>query len=125
MSVVASEALPWPVSGCARAHVEVSSGATVAVTEGGTNVLSVDGPWSAWVLLPAGSITVTVGALSSSATVGEGETWAVLAGLAPPLLVRQSASPWFAAWAEGFGFGLVVFGFGWILRLTKKIPADY
>jgi len=39
--------------------------------------------------------------------------------------VNPSSGFAFTAWCEGFGFGLAIFGVGWIIRMTKRIPSDF
>jgi hypothetical protein len=39
----------------------------------------------------------------------------------PVVIVEQSQPDVYPAFATGFGFGLTIFGFGWTLRLAKRV----
>lgn len=39
----------------------------------------------------------------------------------PVVITEQSQSDVYPAFATGFGFGLTIFGFGWGLRLAKRV----
>jgi len=117
----------WPVPNCGRVYLTVGDGQhlTLSVATAGFSG-TWSGPFASWVLVPVGSLEVSSGVGSAvTQDVGEGETWAAWPVTTGPVLVEQGTNGVLAAWAEGFGFGLALFGFGWVYRLTKKIPSNW
>jgi len=87
------------------------------------------GPTCGWFYVAAGGISYADCDSQDVATasVAGGRTYSmtIYGGYVNPPALRQLSAgdpDVLSAWSAGFGFGLTVFGFGWILRLTRRIP---
>lgn len=123
----AAESGPWPVPGCGRMYLSAADGQHLSVGVASAGFSGTwTGPYSGWLVLPAGLAEVSCGVGSAvSQEVAEGETWVAWPTTSGACVLEQGSNGVLSAWAEGFGFGLTLFGFGWVYRLTKKIPGNW
>jgi hypothetical protein len=117
----------WPVEGMARVWVDDFGGGSGnwSVSAGSVLVLTAadDARLHGWVLVPAGSVACDADGGNVGFVVAAGESWvASFSAGGVWTFGRVSSGDVWASLCAGFGLGLGVFGFGWILRLVRRIP---
>ena len=122
LAVSASE-FPWPVSGSGRVYFQSGASAVTLETVLGVQLLPASG--SGWVLVPVGTYGAGCLGVVTSVDVLDGQTYYLAPAPVGPgawWAVQDAPLNFLPTWSQGFGFGLLVFGFGWVLRLTNHIP---